>query len=92
LTFLRRADRYHLGAVDPADVADALRTPLNSTGHSITGPALEVATAGTGGYPFLIQLVGFWMCRLADTNTASNDTLVIDDAAASTRHAAGSDR
>jgi hypothetical protein len=23
LTFLRRADRYHLGAVDPADVADA---------------------------------------------------------------------
>jgi len=42
-----------------------------------------VATDGTGGYPFLIQLVGFWMCRLADTNTASNDTLVIDDAAAS---------
>ena len=83
LTFLRRADRYHLGAVDPADVADALRTPLNSTGHSITDPALQVATAGTGGYPFLIQLVGFWMCRLADTNTASNDTLVIDDAAAS---------
>jgi AAA ATPase domain len=82
LTFLRRADRYHLGAVDPADVADALRTPLNATGHGITETALDVAAAGTGGYPFLIQLVGFWMCKLADTNTASNDASVIDDAAA----------
>jgi hypothetical protein len=82
LTFLRRADRYHLGAVDPADVADALRTPLHATGHTITDPALDVATAGTGGYPFLIQLVGFWMCKLADNTAASAHGSVIDDAAA----------
>jgi len=82
LTFLRRADRYHLGAVDPADVADALRTPIHATGHTITDSALDVATAGTGGYPFLIQLVGFWICKLADNNTASADGSVIDNAAA----------
>jgi len=82
LTFLRRADRYHLGAVDPADVADALRTPIHATGHTITDSALDVATAGTGGYPFLIQLVGFWICKLADNNTASADGSVIDYAAA----------
>ena len=82
LTFLRRADRYHLGAVDPADVADALRTPIHATGHTITDSALDVATAGTGGYPFLIQLVGFWTCKLADNNTASADGSVIDNAAA----------
>jgi hypothetical protein len=78
LTFLRRADRYHLGAVDPADVADALRTPLRTAGYTITDPALQVAAAGTGGYPFLIQLVGFWMCKLAD----SADSSLIEDAAA----------
>ena len=36
LTFLRRADRHHLGAVAAADVADALRTPLQNTDHTIT--------------------------------------------------------
>lgn len=66
LTFLRRADRYNLGAVDPADVADALKGPLEATGHTITDKALHVATTGTGGYPFLIQLVGYWTCKLSD--------------------------
>ena len=70
LTFLRRADRYHLGSVDLADVADALRTPLVETGHSITDEALDIATRGTGGYPFLIQLVGYWMSKMTSTGDA----------------------
>ena len=65
LTFLRRADRHHLGAVDNADVADALRGPLEATGHGITDDALHIAVVGTNGYPFLIQLVGYWVCKLA---------------------------
>ncbi len=64
-------------------MADALRTPLNDTGHSITDPALEVAAVGTGGYPFLIQLVGFWMCKIADANASAVGTSLIDDVAAS---------
>jgi hypothetical protein len=83
LTFLRRADRYHLGAVDPADVADALRTPLSTAGYRITDPALQVATNGTGGYPFLIQLVGFWICKLADgAEPAAVEAGLIDKAIA----------
>ena len=70
LTFLRRADRYHLGSVDLADVADALRTPLLETGHSITDEALDIAARGTGGYPFLIQLVGYWTCKMPSTGDA----------------------
>lgn len=66
LTFLRRADRHHLGQVDAADVADALRTPLRAAGYTISDAALDVAAAGTGGYPFLIQLVGYWICKVAD--------------------------
>ena len=78
LTFLRRADRYSLGAVDSADVVDALRTPLIDAGYTITEPALQVATTGTGGYPFLIQLVGFWICKLAKT-MAAGETGLIDE-------------
>jgi len=70
LTFLRRADRYHLGSVDLADVADALRTPLLEAGHTITDEALDITTRGTGGYPFLIQLVGYWTCKLPYTGDA----------------------
>ena len=84
LTFLRRADRYHLGAVDPADVADALQTPLGTAGYTITDSALQIATAGTGGYPFLIQLIGFWICKLADTAAA----LIDETTAAAGVHAA----
>ena len=63
LTFLRRADRHHLGAVDPADVADALRQPIEHAARHIDDNALTEAAAGTGGYPFLIQLVGHWIWR-----------------------------
>lgn len=78
LLALRRADRHHLGPVDAADVADALRTPLLAAGYTITDPALDVAAAGTGGYPFLVQLVGYWVCRVA----GGGQDLRIDETAA----------
>ena len=77
LTFLRRADRYHLGDADPADVEEALRSPLATAGYRITDRALGVATAGTGGYPFLIQLVGFWIGKLADADAKGTATEVV---------------
>lgn len=40
VTFLRRADRHHLGGVDAADVADALRQPIQESGRRIHEPAL----------------------------------------------------
>lgn len=69
LTFLRRAERYTLGPVDDSDVADALATPITRLGHHITDEALEIATAGTGGYPYLIQTVGYESWRLARDGT-----------------------
>ncbi len=60
LTFLRRADRHRLGAVAPDQVADALAIPIEQAGRQISAAALAEAVAGTGGYPFLIQLVGRW--------------------------------
>lgn len=63
VTFLRRADRHALGAVELDDVAAAIRTPIERGGRTINARALDTATAATGGYPFLIQLVGYQIWR-----------------------------
>ncbi|MEU4388206.1 ATP-binding protein [Promicromonospora sp. NPDC023805] len=74
LTFLRRANRVELHDVDLGDVSEALRTTIESEGRHITDSALVEATQATGGYPFMIQLVGYHVWRKADGD-------VIDDAA-----------
>jgi hypothetical protein len=58
LTFLRRAERHDLGKVDDVDVALALARPITDAGRTIPDEALALAVEATGGYPFLIQLVG----------------------------------
>jgi hypothetical protein len=58
LTFLRRADRHHLGRVPFDEVRRALREPIVAAGREPSDEALEVMAEGTRGYPFLIQLVG----------------------------------
>jgi hypothetical protein len=63
VTFLRRANRHVLGAVDDAEVAEALRTPIEEHGRRIGAEALEAATLAAQGYPFLIQLVGYHIWR-----------------------------
>lgn len=65
-TFLRRADRVDLHDVPIADVRDALQQTFESTGVAIGAEQLDRAAAATGGYPFLIQLVGYHTWRLAN--------------------------
>ena len=64
-TFLRRADRHKLGRIDRGDVVRALQVPIEQAGRRVSADALEVAVDGTGGYPFMIQLVGLHMWRAA---------------------------
>lgn len=71
-TFLRRADRRHLRTVRPEEVAAAIAVPVREAGRDITPDALQVAVAGTGGYPFMIQLVGLHAWR-ADSTAATID-------------------
>jgi len=65
LTFLRRADRHTLSAVDPADAGRALAEPIQAAGRAVSDAALDVMVDGSEGYPFLIQLVGerAWRAR-----------------------------
>lgn len=57
-TFLRRAERVDLGIVPRSEVMRALAEPIRGAGRRIGDEALEAASTATGGYPFLIQLVG----------------------------------
>jgi hypothetical protein len=58
LTFLRRAERHHLGSVGRDDVARAIREPVEANGRRLADDVLAEMVEGTRGYPFLIQLVG----------------------------------
>jgi len=58
LTFLRRAERHHLGSVGRDDVARAIRAPVEANGRRLADDVLAEMVEGTRGYPFLIQLVG----------------------------------
>ena len=65
ITFLRRADRFDLKDVPFTDVATALQTTITSSERTITPEALQLAAQATGGYPFMIQLVGYQIWRKA---------------------------
>lgn len=83
LTFLRRAERLELGPVPRSDVRRALEEPILAAGREITPDALDIATAGTRGYPFLIQLVGrqIWNAeRSAPIMTAPHATRGVEGA------------
>jgi hypothetical protein len=67
LTFMRRADRHHVGAV--AAVREAIAQPLATRGRSITDDALDAMVAAIEGYPFFIQLVGDQVWRKAGTTS-----------------------
>lgn len=65
LTFLRRAQAEQLGDVPLEDVHDALQDTFEDSGITIAGQALDMAVKATEGYPFMIQLVGYHVWRIA---------------------------
>jgi hypothetical protein len=73
LTFLRRADRHDLKALSLDDVEDALRHTVESNGRRLDRDAGVVAAESTGGYPFMVQLVGHQMWRAGSGKTITTD-------------------
>ena len=65
VTFLRRANRIDLEMVSVAQAREALVAPLLDGVGSWSADALDVAVKSTGGYPFMIQLVGQNCLRLS---------------------------
>jgi len=65
LTFLRRATPFTLSDVALPAVQGAFLETITTAGRRITEPALASITEATGGYPFMIQLVGYHVWRKA---------------------------
>jgi len=66
ITFLRRADRHNLGRIQPLAVERALKEPIEAAGRKIRSDALQQAADATGGYGFMIQLVGYYLWDVAE--------------------------
>jgi len=65
-TFLRRADRIDLHAATIDEVESSYRETFAGISDRLDPAFLRVAAESTGGYPFLIQLVGYHLWQLAE--------------------------
>ena len=86
LTFLRRAERRHLGDVPLPDIRAAFETTISDSGKNIDYEILNRLTQATNGYPFMIQLVGYWTWRASET-ARHDDRITTEDADAGIRQA-----
>ncbi|WP_206214405.1 ATP-binding protein [Adlercreutzia sp. ZJ141] len=59
VSFLRRANYHDLGTVEDFEVAQALTKTIEGAGRSIDEEALKRAVASIGGFPYMLQLVGY---------------------------------
>lgn len=81
LTFLRRAERKHLGDVSLDDVKRAFATTIEDNGRHASDSVLSMLAQATNGYPFMIQLVGYWAWRASQTGPYADDETITEEAA-----------
>ncbi|MBW3088906.1 ATP-binding protein [Bifidobacterium sp. 82T24] len=80
LTFLRRASIKELGDVPLQEVREAFSSTIHGAGIGIDDEALDIATEATGGYPYMIQLVGYHMWRHARRRQdGPSNVITVDD-------------
>jgi hypothetical protein len=65
-TFLRRADRIDLHAASIVEVERSFLETFADAGITLSAELAGEAAQATGGYPFLIQLVGYYLWREAE--------------------------
>lgn len=83
-SFLRRAARYELQALNDYEVEEALMRTMRDGGKSFEPDALEAAVNAVKGSPFMLQLVGYRVWRMAgDSDTV--DVSIVNAAASVAR-------
>ncbi len=59
VSFLRRASQHNLGRIEDDDIRVAFRETVEESGKGISDEALSLAVDLTGGFAYMMQLVGF---------------------------------
>ncbi|GAA2143967.1 ATP-binding protein [Arthrobacter humicola] len=67
-TFLRRADKIDLHAAAVREVEESFAHTFAEASFEVSPALVRRAAEATGGYPFLIQLVGYFLWREAEIN------------------------
>jgi hypothetical protein len=76
-TFLRRADRIDLHAAAIEEVESSFTETFAELVHPPTPALARLAAESTGGYPFLIQLVGYHVWQMAESlDTAPSEAQI----------------
>ena len=65
-TFLRRADKIDLHSVDVGDVRDSYARQFSEAGIRLPDGFPQEAADASFGYPFLIQLIGYFLWKEAE--------------------------
>ena len=73
LTFLRRALPVHIGAIDIGDVAWSLEETFAQTDVQVGEEQVEQMAQATRGYPYMVQLVGYYCWQAAERNDMALD-------------------
>lgn len=66
LTFLRRCQRHDLGSIPVPDIRNAYVQTVHEAGKRIAEDVAAEAAEVSGGYPYMIQLVGHYMWQSSD--------------------------
>jgi hypothetical protein len=65
LTFLRRSMQFTLDNVYDSEVAEAYRQTVKNSGKTISNDTSQAAAKAAAGYPYMIQLIGYYMWQHA---------------------------
>jgi len=68
VTLLRQADRIELRKLAVPDVETSYAEVFSAAGFDVAPGAVRRAAEATGGYPFLVQLVGYFVWREVEDN------------------------
>ena len=63
LTFLRRANRIVLSTIEPYNFKVEYEKIFQENGFIVEHEGIELAYRSTGGYPYLFQLIGFFLWK-----------------------------
>lgn len=68
ITFLRRARQQHLGRISDPEIRRAFRKTVENAGKTIADNALDLTVAASGGFAYMMQLVGYFTWAESDTS------------------------
>jgi hypothetical protein len=88
-TFLRRADRIDLHAASVEAVQQSYLDTFDQGGFTLEPQLARRAAEATGGYPFLIQLVGYFLWQEAEKISPVLTEGMVDEAVAAARRRNG---